>query len=163
MTKATTTMKNSKTGSNEGKAEASPSALIDAKIKELGDWRGETLTRLRTLIREADPDVVEEVKWRKPSNPRGVPVWSHGGIICTGETYKDKVKLTFAKGAALDDPSGLFDASLDGNVRRAIDLHADDTIDEPALKALIRAAAAHNMSARAAARPVRSQKRPKSA
>src|SRR5918995_3207942 len=141
----------------------SPSQLIDARIEELGDWRGETLARVRNLIREADPDVVEEVKWRKPSNPFGVPVWSHAGIICTGETYKNVVKLTFAKGASLDDPSGLFNSSLEGNVRRAIDFHEGDKIDEKALKALIRAAVALNTSVRATARPVRSQKRPKGA
>jgi len=142
--------------------EDSPTRLIDARIKELGDWRGETLARIRMLIREAAPDVVEEVKWRKPSNAmRGVPVWSHDGIICTGETYKSVVKMTFAKGAALEDPSGLFNASLEGNVRRAIDLHEGDKIDEKALKALIRAAVALNTSAKAAARPVRSRKKAK--
>jgi hypothetical protein len=128
------------------------------------DWRGETLARFRSLIREADPEMVEEVKWRKPSNSmRGVPVWSHAGIICTGETYKSVVKLTFAKGASLKDPSALFNASLDGNVRRAIDIHEGAKIDEKALKALIRAAVALNISVRATARPVRSRKRPKSA
>jgi hypothetical protein len=137
--------KNSKAG-NGG---ASPSQLIDAKFKELGDWRGEMLARVRVIIRTADPDVVEEVKWRKPSNPRGVPVWSHDGIICTGETYKDKVKLTFAKGASLEDPSRLFNASLEGNVRRAIDFREGDKIDEKALKALIRAAVVLNKSKRA--------------
>src|ERR687897_1605561 len=141
----------------------SPAQLIDARIEELGDWRGETLARVRALINEADPDVVEEVKWRKPASPGGVPVWEHDGVICTGETYKDKVKLTFAKGAALEDPSGLFNSSLEGNTRRAIDFHEGDAIDEEALKALIRAALALNTTARAAARPVRSQKRPKSA
>ena len=118
----------------------SPSRLIDARIKELADWRGEMLGRLRALIREADPEVVEEWKWR------GVPVWSHAGIICTGETYKAAVKLTFARGAALADPSGLFNSSLEGNVRRAIDIHEGDKIDEKALKALVRAAAALNAS-----------------
>jgi hypothetical protein len=114
---------------------------------ELGDWRGEMLARVRQLIREADPEIVEEVKWRKPSNAmRGVPVWSHDGIVCTGETYKTAVKLTFAKGAALPDPSGLFNASLEGNTRRAIDLHEGDKIDAKALKALIRAAVALNTS-----------------
>ncbi|MFT4118965.1 DUF1801 domain-containing protein [Bradyrhizobium sp.] len=117
---------------------ASPSKLIDGRIKELGDWRGEMLKRIRGLIREADPDVVEEWKWR------GVPVWEHDGIICTGETYKAVVKMTFAKGAALDDPAGLFNASLDGNVRRAIDFPEGARIDEKALKALIRAAVALN-------------------
>jgi hypothetical protein len=130
----------------------------------LGDWRGETLARVRRLIKEADPEVVEEVKWRKPSNSMlGVPVWSHAGIICTGETYKNAVKLTFAKGASLKDPSGLFNASLEGNTRRAIDFHEGDKIDEKAFKALIRAAVALNISKQAAARPGRSQKRPKSA
>ncbi len=118
----------------------SPSQLIDVRIKELGDWRGELLGRLRATIKQADPNVVEEVKWRKPSNPLGVPVWEHAGMICTGETYKDKVKLTFAQGAALKDPSHLFNSSLDGNTRRAIDFHEGDRIDEKALKALIRAA-----------------------
>ena len=120
------------------------SQLIDAKITELGDWRGKMLARIRHLIREADLDVVEEVKWRKPSNPAGVPVWSHAGVLCTGETYKDKVKLTFAKGALLDDPSGLFNSSLDGNTRRAIDIGEDVQIDEIALTSLIRAAVALN-------------------
>ena len=122
---------------------------IDAKIASLGDWRGETLARVRKLIKEACPDVVEDVKWKKPSNPMGVPVWERDGLICTGETYKDKVKLTFAKGAALLDPSGLFNSSLDGNVRRAIDIGEGDRIDATALKALIRAAAALNASAAA--------------
>ena len=125
----------------------SPSRLIDARIKALGDWRGEALARVRALIKEADPEVIEAVKWRKPSNPLGVPVWEHNGIICTGETYKDAVKLTFAKGAALKDPSGLFNASLEGNVRRAIDIREGDTIEGKALKALIRAAVALNTSA----------------
>ena len=116
----------------------SPSRLIDERIAELGDWRGRMLSRIRALIRQADPDVIEEWKWR------GVPVWSHGGLICTGETYKKVVKMTFAKGAALDDPSNLFNSSLDGNTRRAIDFHQDDEIDETALKALIRAAVALN-------------------
>ena len=124
-----------------------PSQLIDAKIKGIPDWRGAVLARIRQLIKEADPDVNEEVKWRKPSNPAGVPVWSHSGIICTGETYKDKVKLTFAKGAFLDDPKGLFNASLDGKERRAIDIREGDEIDEEALKALIRAAVKLNTSA----------------
>jgi len=132
----------------------SASRLIDARIAELGDWRGETLARVRALVKEADPEMVEEWKWR------GVPVWSHGGIICTGETYKSVVKLTFAKGAALEDPSGLFNASLDGNTRRAIDLHEGDRIDEKALKALIRAAVALNTAAPAAVRP---RKKPRSA
>jgi hypothetical protein len=134
-----------------------PSRMIDARIKELGDWRGEMLARVRTLIRQADPDVVEGWKWR------GVPVWEHDGIICTGETYKAVVKLTFAKGASLEDPSGLFNSSLKGNARRAIDIHEGDRLDEKALKALIRAAIALNMSKPAASRPVRAPKRAKSA
>ena len=141
--KRTTTAK--KNGSAEGD---SPSRLIDARIKELGDWRGETLARVRALIKQADPEVVEEWKWR------GVPVWSHAGILCTGETYKAVVKLTFAKGASLEDPSGLFNSSLEGNTRRAIDLHEGDKIDEKALKALIRGAVALNTAAK---------KKPKSA
>jgi len=133
-------------GAKKATGADSPSRMIDAKIKALGNWRGEMLARVRALIKEADPDVVEEVKWRKPTNPMGVPVWEHVGIVCTGETYKDKVKLTFAKGAALDDPSGLFNSSLDGNVRRAIDFQEGDTIDDKAFKALIRAAVALNTS-----------------
>ena len=136
-------------GSKAAKGGEAPSRLIGAKIKKLGDWRGETLARIRKLIRAADPDVVEAVKWKKPSNPLGVPVWEHAGIVCTGETYKDKVKLTFAKGAALKDTSGLFNSSLDGNVRRAIDFHAGDKIDENAFKALIRAAVTLNTSSAA--------------
>ncbi len=143
-------MTTGKSGATAGKAD-SPARLIDAKIKKLGDWRGETLARVRKLIREADPDVVEEVKWRKPSNPGGVPVWEHAGIICTGETYRDKVKLTFARGASLKDPAGLFNSSLDGNMRRAIDLHEGETINATALKALVRAAVALN-TARARAK-----------
>ena len=123
----------------------SPAQLIDAKIEELGDWRGKTLATVRKLIKKADPEVVEEWKWRKPSNP-GVPVWSHQGIICTGETYKSAVKLTFFKGASLDDPSGLFNSSLEGNTRRAIDFHEDDEIDEKAFTTLIRAAVSLNES-----------------
>src|SRR4051812_1707885 len=123
----------------------SPSELIDAKIEELGDWRGETLSRVRALVKRADPEVVEEWKWRKPSNP-GVPVWSHQGMICTGETYKSAVKLTFFKGASLEDPSGLFNSSLEGNTRRAIDFHEDDEIDEKAFTALIQAAVSLNES-----------------
>ena len=122
------------------------SKLIDARIRELADWRGEMLSRLRSLIKQARPEVVEEVKWRKPSNPSGVPVWFHDGIICTGETYADKVKLTFAKGASLEDPAGLFNASLEGKVRRAIDLRQGNQIDEQAFKSLVRAAAALNAS-----------------
>ena len=126
-----------KSGSPKGK---SPSRLIDARIKELGDWRGEMLGRLRALIKQADPDVVEEWKWR------GVPVWTHDGLICTGETYKNVVKMTFAKGASLDDPAGLFNSSLEGNTRRAIDFHEGDKVNEKAFKDLIRAAVALNQS-----------------
>jgi hypothetical protein len=133
-------MKNEKSDSKEAGGGDTPSRLIDARIKELGDWRGETLARIRTIIRQAVPDVVEEWKWR------GVPVWYHAGMICTGETYRNAVKMTFAKGASLKDPSGLFNSSLEGNTRRAIDFHEDDTIDEKALKALIRAAVALNTS-----------------
>jgi hypothetical protein len=122
----------------------SASKQIDEKLRSLGDWRGAMLARLRRLIREADPEVVEAIKWRKPSNPLGVPVWEHDGIICTGETYKDKVKLTFAKGASLDDPSGLFNSSLEGGTRRAIDFREGEEVDEPAFKALIREAVARN-------------------
>ena len=135
---------------------------IDSRIAELGDWRGETLAKVRALIDAADPDVIETVKWRKPSSPGGVPVWEHGGMLCTGETYKTYVKLTFAKGTALDDPSHLFNSSLEGNVRRAIDIHEGDQIDEKALKGLIRAAVALNTAKRAGARPVHAQKKPKS-
>ena len=123
------------------------SDLIDERIASLNDWRGEMLARLRLLIREADPEIVETVKWRKPSNPAGVPVWEHGGIVCTGETYGDKVKLTFARGASLEDPAGLFNASLDGNARRAIDLREGETIDAEAFKALVRQAVALNRAA----------------
>lgn len=136
-----------KSTATEGKGGDSPSQLIDARIKELDDWRGKTLARVRALIKQADPEVVEEWKWR------GVPVWSHAGIICTGETYKSVVKMTFAKGASLEDPSGLFNSSLEGNTRRAIDLRESDKIDEKALKALIRAAVALNTT----------KKKPKSA
>ena len=129
-----------KSGSKEGKGGDSSSQLIDARIKELSDWRGETLARVRILIEQADPEVVEEWKWR------GVPVWEHDGIICTGETYKNAVKMTFAKGAGLEDPASLFNSSLEGNTRRAIDIHEGDKIDEKALKALIRAAVAFNTS-----------------
>jgi len=126
----------------------SDSQLIDAKIAALGDWRGAMLAGVRSLIKRADPEIVEEVKWRKPSNAMsGVPTWSHAGIICTGETYKDKVKLTFAKGASLEDPSGLFNSSLDGNTRRAIDFREGDTINEKALESLIGAAVALNTGA----------------
>jgi hypothetical protein len=166
MKKATTSTK-TKSGSKEEKGGDPASGLIDARIEELGDWRGETLARVRILIKQADPDVVEEVKWRKPSNSMlGVPVWSHAGIICTGETYKSVVKMTFAKGASLEDPCGLFNSSLEGNTRRAIDFREGDGIDEKALKALVRAAVALNTSGRAGgatAGPVRAQKTPKRA
>jgi hypothetical protein len=135
-----------KSGSKESTG-ASPSQLIDARIKELNDWRGETLARVRALIKQADPEAIEEWKWR------GVPAWSHAGMLCTGETYKTVVKLTFAKGASLDDPKGLFDSSLEGSTRRAIDFHAGEPIDEQALKALIRAAVALNVSAKSRSRP----------
>ncbi|MGB6419201.1 MAG: DUF1801 domain-containing protein [Pseudolabrys sp.] len=141
-----------KSGSKEGKD--SPSRLIDARIKELGDWRGETLARVRLLIKQADPEVVEEWKWRV------VPVWSHAGIICTGETYKTVVKMTFARGASLADPSGQFNSSHEGNTRRAIDIHEGDKIDEKALQALVRAAVARNTSSAA---PGKSGKRPEAA
>ena len=131
-----------------------PSALIDARIAALGDWRGATLARVRRLIKAADPEVAEAVKWQKPSNPSGVPVWEHSGILCTGETYRDKVKLTFAHGASLPDPSGLFNSSLDGNTRRAIDLREGETIDEAAFKDLVQAAVALNKG-RAAGRRAR--------
>ncbi|AMN42751.1 DUF1801 domain-containing protein [Rhodoplanes sp. Z2-YC6860] len=137
MKKAMTTKKS---GSKEGAAAGTPSQLIDTRIKELGDWRGEMLARVRALIKQADPEVVEEWKWR------GVPVWEHAGIICTGETYKAVVKLTFAKGASLDDPSRLFNSSLEGNTRRAIDIHEGDKIDEKAFKTLVRAAVTLNVS-----------------
>ena len=130
-------------------AESDPetvSELIDAKIEELGDWRGAMLSRIRELTKQAAPEVVEEIKWRKPSNPFGVPVWSHDGIMFTGETYKDKVKLTFAKGASLEDPAGLFNSSLEGKARRAIDLQEGDGVDEEAFKALVRSAAELNAS-----------------
>ena len=157
-------MKTSKAVATEAARGDSPSQLIDARIAALGDWRGEALARVRKLIRQADAQVVEAVKWRKPSNGMlGVPVWEHDGIICTGETYKSYVKLTFARGAALEDPSGLFNASLEGNARRAIDIREGDRIDEKAFKALIRAAAALNTAKGAAARPVRSQKKAKRA
>jgi len=125
------------------------SESIDARIAALADWRGETLARVRALIGEADPEVVEAVKWRKPSNPLGVPVWEHAGILCTGETYRDKVKLTFAHGAALDDPSGLYNASLEGKARRAIDIREGEEVDGEALKALVREAVAQNVAGRA--------------
>jgi hypothetical protein len=133
-------MEKRKSDSNQAKGGDSPSQLIDARIKELNDWRGEMLARVRKLVKQADPEVIEEWKWR------GVPVWSHAGIICTGETYRHVVKMTFAKGASLADPSGLFNSSLEGNTRRAIDFHEGDKIDEKALQALIRAAVSLNMS-----------------
>ena len=140
-------MKKSKSGVAEGTGGDSPSQEIDARIQELSDWRGETLARIRMLIQQAAPEVVEEVKWRKPSNSMaGVPVWSHAGILCTGETYKKVVKLTFAKGASLKDPARLFNSSLDGNVRRAIDIHDGEEVDESAFKALVRQAVARNGS-----------------
>jgi hypothetical protein len=151
MKKENKTMKNNKNRPKPEKAGVSPSRLIDARIKELGDWRGETLARVRGLIKQADPDVVEEWKWR------GVPVWEHAGIICTGETYKAVVKMTFAKGASLDDPAGLFNSSLEGNTRRAIDIYEGDKINEKALQTLIRAAVALNTSA--TARPQKKSRR----
>jgi hypothetical protein len=129
---------------SDSKTSSSASDEIDAKLAELDDWRGELLGRLRALIKQADPNVTEEIKWRKPSNPGGVPTWSHDGIICTGEVYKSRVKLTFASGASVDDPAGLFNSSLDGDVRRAIDFHEGDQVDEKAFKALVRAAVAVN-------------------
>src|SRR5262252_952362 len=152
MKKATMPIKERKRLSKEEKGGDSPSQLIDARINELSDWRGEMLARLRILIKQADPEVVEEWKWR------GVPVWSHAGMICTGETYKNVVKMTFAKGASVKDPSGLFNSSLEGNTRRAIDFHEGAKIDENALKALIRAAVAPNTSVRATGRSVKKTK-----
>ncbi len=130
----------------------SAAAVIDAKIKELGDWRGKTLAKVREIVHQADPEIVEEWKWAKATSP-GTPVWSHGGIVCTGETYKSVVKMTFAKGAALKDPSGLFNSSLEGNVRRAIDIHEGNKIDEAALKDLIRAAVALNLKGKTKPKP----------
>jgi hypothetical protein len=136
--------------------EDSAGTLIDRTVEELGDWRGESLSRMRMLIREADPDVVEEVKWVKPSSPAGVPTWSHDGIICTGEVYKTTVKLTFASGASLEDPSGLFNSSLGGNTRRAIDVHEGEEVDAEAFRALVRAAVEHNRGrAKAKSKPAR--------
>jgi hypothetical protein len=131
----------------------SASARIDERIRELGDWRGKTLAKVRRIIQEADPEIVEEWKWQKASSP-GTPVWSHGGLVCTGETYKNAVKMTFAKGAALKDPSGLFNSGLDGNVRRAIDIHEGDKVDEAALKKLVRAAVALNRKAQSKSKPL---------
>lgn len=153
--KKATTMKTTTSGAQQGNTDASASRLIDARIAELGDWRGALLGRLRTLIREADPNVVEEWKWR------GVPVWSHDGIVCTGETYKAVVKMTFAHGAALDDPAKLFNSSLDGNTRRAIDLHEGEAINEKALKALIRAAVALNTAKVQAKTEAKAKTKPK--
>jgi hypothetical protein len=146
MKKVTTIMKKEASAEKDGEGQVAASELIDARIKELSDWRGETLARIRALIRQADPEVVEEWKWR------GVPVWSHAGIICTGETYKSVVKMTFAQGASLEDPSGLFNSSLEGNTRRAIDVHEGEQLDETALQALIGAAVALNLSRMAARR-----------
>ncbi len=137
----------------------SAAAFIDQKIKELGDWRGKTLAKVREIIHKADPEIVEEWKWAKATSP-GTPVWSHGGIVCTGETYKNVVKMTFAKGAALKDPSDLFNSSLDGNVRRAIDIHEGDKVDEAALKDLIRAAVALNLKGKSKAKPKPRRKSP---
>ena len=133
--------------------EESTTALFDKKIKELGDWRGKTLAQIRALIKQADPEVAEELKWRKPTNPAGVPVWYHGGIICTGETYVSHLRLTFAKGASLKDPKGLFNAGFEGNLRRAIDLHEGDKVDEAGLKDLIRAAVALNLTGKSKSKP----------
>ncbi|MGZ4867997.1 MAG: DUF1801 domain-containing protein [Candidatus Angelobacter sp.] len=137
----------------------SASSFIDQKIRDLGDWRGKTLAKVRAIIHAADPEIVEEVKWVKPTSP-GTPVWSHGGIVCTGETYKSVVKMTFARGAALQDPSGLFNSSLEGNVRRAIDIHQGDKIDEAALKDLIRAAVALNLKGKSKTKP-KPERKPK--
>ncbi len=137
----------------------SASALIDRKIRELGDWRGRALAKVRGIIRDADPEITEEWKWVKPTNP-GTPVWSRGGIVCTGETYKNVVKMTFAKGAALEDPAGLFNSSLDGNVRRAIDIHEADELDETALRNLVRAAVARNLEGPSKSKPRRASRKP---
>jgi len=139
-------MKKSSSRKVDSASRESASREVAARIQKLGDWRGEMLSRLRALIKQADPEVVEECKWKKPSNPEGVPVWSHDGMICTGETHKSVVKMTFAKGAFLEDPAGLFNSSLEGNLRRAIDFHEGDRVNEKALKALIRAAVALNTS-----------------
>lgn len=156
-------MMKKKSDARKAVREDSPSVPIGARIEKLNDWRGELLNHLRNLILSVDPEIIEEVKWRKPSNPAGVPVWSLSGIICTGETYKDKVKLTFAKGASLPDPAHLFNASLEGNTRRAIDFHKGDTVNEKAIRALIRAAVALNTSTQSAARVPRAPKKPKNA
>lgn len=148
--KAGAKKKTTSRASTNGNGAKAASRLIDDRIRSLVDWRGETLAEVRRLIHEADPDIVEEVKWVKPSNPLGVPVWSHAGIVCTGEVYRDYVKLTFARGASLDDPRKLFNASLEGNMRRAIDIREKDAIDKKAFKALIKAAVAENLQAAAA-------------
>ena len=137
----------------------SASVSIDQRIKELGDWRGKMLAKVRTIVHEADPEIIEECKWIKPTNPLGVPTWSHGGIVCTGETYKNVVKVTFAQGAALKDPSGPFNSSLDGNLRRAIDIREGDKVDEAALKELIRAAVALNLKGKSESKARRASKR----
>ena len=142
---------------NKRVPDESASALIDEKIKELADWRGKTLAKVRGIIHAADPEIVEEWKWVKPTHP-GTPVWSHGGIVCTGETYKSVVKMTFPKGAALKDPAGIFNSSLDGNARRAIDIHEGDKVEEAALKDLIRAAVAFNLKGRSKPKPRRASK-----
>jgi hypothetical protein len=149
--------KTSRSTDEKGKAGAPPQ--IDASAAS-SDWRSEMLARIRTLIQQADPEIIEEIKWRKPTNPAGVPVWSHGGIVCTGETYKSVVEMTFAKGASLPDPSGLFNSSLEGNTRRAIDFHQGDKIDEKAIKALVRAAVSLNSVVPAKASPANIQKSP---
>jgi hypothetical protein len=154
-------MKKSKRSARRAIGSGTFSQDFTSRIDALDDWRGDMLARIRMLIQQADPEVVEEVKWRKPSNPAGVPVWSHDGIICTGETYKNVVKLTFAKGASLPDPAGLFNASLEGSTRRAIDIHDGDRIDEKALQALIRAAVAANTSAAAASTSRKMEKAPR--
>lgn len=153
-------MKTSNTNPKEATVKATSTSPAEDSLASPSDWRVDTLARLRAIVQASDPDIVEEVKWRKPSNPAGVPVWSHDGMVCTGETYKQVVKLTFAQGASLADPSGLFNASLEGNVRRAIDIHEGEKINEKALKALIRAAVALNTT-QAAARPARGKKQPK--
>lgn len=157
-------MKRTTSGSKEAPRGNSRSRQSAVKTKETGDWRGVTLAQIRILIQQADPEVVEEVKWRKPSNSmQGVPVWSHAGMICTGETYKNVVKVTFAKGASLPDPSGLFNSSLEGNARRAIDFHEGDKIDEKSFQTLIRAAVTLNMSGQTRAQTARPQKKSKKA
>lgn len=156
-------MKKTKSSVEGEKKRSSPSRQLASRTKEPADWRAAMLTRIRGLIQQADPEAIEEVKWRKPSNPAGVPVWSHDGIICTGESYKNVVKMTFAQGASLPDPSGLFNSSLEGDTRRAIDFREGDTLDEDALKALIRAAVQLNISGRATARPAGAKKQLKKA